>query len=653
MIYLKSFDTHSEYETYMEGDKILSNVSHCEDKNDVHYNPYKRIVAKFDVVSTSSATKLSSDASLFTEIEIDGVKQNRVVSSYTFATTGEHVVKYVLADPTTISYSCFHNCPRLTSVKIPNNVTTIGEGAFQTCVNLTNVTIPNSVTTIGFAAFGGCTGLTNITIPDSVTSIGQNAFVNCSSLTNITLGKGITSIGNYAFEDCTSLPIEDDIRYADSYLVEVVDTTKTSYTIKEGTRFIGNDAFYHCSGLAAINSNVSGECIIPNGVVFIGKRAFTDAVFVNVILPDTLVYIGEDAFRLCSNLVSINIPNSVVTIDKNAFYDCWGLKSISIGYGVTTIGEFAFERCGKLTGTLIIPNNVTSIGIGAFSGCDFTSVVIGNGINRIEQSTFSDNKNLINVTIPDSVTFIGSHAFSSCSSLTTITIPNSVTFISTYAFSGCTGLTSVTIPDSVSTIGSYAFEYCRGLTSINSNVSGECIIPNSVTSIGVCILRGCTSLTSIVVENGNTVYDSRNNCNAIIETETNTLIQGCKDTVIPNTITTIDRYSFSGYSTLTGITIPSSVTTIGNAAFGACTGLTAITIPNNVTTIGQNAFDGCSNLVTITCENTTAPTIQTMTFRDVKNGGTLYVPTGSTGYDVWMGTGNYYLGKYNWTKVEQ
>jgi hypothetical protein len=169
----------------------------------------------------------------------------------------------------------------------------------------------------------------------------------------------------------------------------------------------------------------------------------------------------------------------------------------------------------------------------------------------------------------------------------------------------------------------------------------------------VCILRGCTSLTSIVVENGNTVYDSRNNCNAIIETETNTLIQGCKDTVIPNTITTIDRYSFSGYSTLTGITIPSSVTTIGNAAFGACTGLTAITIPNNVTTIGQNAFDGCSNLVTITCENTTAPTIQTMTFRDVKNGGTLYVPTGSTGYDVWMGTGNYYLGKYNWTKVEQ
>ena len=599
MIYLKSFDTHSEYETYMEGDKILSNVSHCEDKNDVHYNPYKRIVAKFDVVSTSSATKLSSDASLFTEIEIDGVKQNRVVSSYTFATTGEHVVKYVLADPTTISYSCFYNCPRLTSVKIPNNVTTIGE-----------------------AAFAGCTGLTNITIPNSVTTIGENAFSDCRSLTNITLGKGITSIGNHAFEDCTSLPIEDDIRYADSYLVEVVDTTKTSYTIKEGTRFIGNDAFYDCPGLTTINSNVSGECIMPNGVVFIGRQAFMDTKIINVVLPDTVVYIGENAFRLCSNLVSINIPNSVVTIDNNAFYDCKKLKSISIGYGVTTIGEFAFTYCYELTGALIIPNNVTSIGKSAFSGCDFTSVVIGNGINRIEQSTFSYNKNLINVTIPDSVTSIGS-----------------------WAFTGCTSLTSITIPNNVSTIGSDAFHSCTSLTSIT--------IPNSVTSIGLSILRGCTSITSIVVENGNSVYDSRNNCNAIIETETNTLIQGCKDTVIPNTITTIDRYSFYSYSTLTGITIPSSVTSIGNDAFNKCTGLTAITIPNSVATIGQNAFDGCSNLVTITCENTTAPTIQTMTFRDVKNGGTLYVPTGSTGYDTWMGTGNYYLGKYNWTKVEQ
>ena len=622
MIYLKSFDTHSEYETYMEGDKILSNVSHCEDKNDVHYNPYKRIVAKFDVVSTSSATKLSSDASLFTEIEIDGVKQNRVVSSYTFATTGEHVVKYVLADPTTISYSCFYNCPRLTSVKIPNNVTTIGEAAFAGCTGLTNITIPNSVTTIGENAFAGCTGLTNITIPNSVTTIGENAFSDCRSLTNITLGKGITSIGNHAFEDCTSLPIEDDIRYADSYLVEVVDTTKTSYTIKEGTRFIGNDAFYDCPGLTTINSNVSGECIMPNGVVFIGRQAFMDTKIINVVLPDTVVYIGENAFRLCSNLVSINIPNSVVTIDNNAFYDCKKLKSISIGYGVTTIGEFAFTYCYELTGALIIPNNVTSIGKSAFSGCDFTSVVIGNGINRIEQSTFSYNKNLINVTIPDSVTSIGS-----------------------WAFTGCTSLTSITIPNNVSTIGSDAFHSCTSLTSIT--------IPNSVTSIGLSILRGCTSITSIVVENGNSVYDSRNNCNAIIETETNTLIQGCKDTVIPNTITTIDRYSFYSYSTLTGITIPSSVTSIGNDAFNKCTGLTAITIPNSVATIGQNAFDGCSNLVTITCENTTAPTIQTMTFRDVKNGGTLYVPTGSTGYDTWMGTGNYYLGKYNWTKVEQ
>ena len=160
------------------------------------------------------------------------------------------------------------------------------------------------------------------------------------------------------------------------------------------------------------------------------------------------------------------------------------------------------------------------------------------------------------------VTSIMDKAFMLQSPITSVTIPTTVTTIGSDAFDGCTGLTSITIPSSVTTIGQGAFYGCTSLTSVD--------IPSSVTTIGLGAFGNCTSLTSITVSEENTVYDSRNDCNAIIETSSNTLISGCKNTKIPNT-----------------------VTIIGSAAFNGCTGLTSITIPSSVTSIGSSAFDGC------------------------------------------------------------
>ena len=125
-------------------------------------------------------------------------------------------------------------------------------------------------------------------------------------------------------------------------------------------------------------------------------------------------------------------------------------------------------------------------------------------------------------------------------------------------------------------------------------------IPNSVSGIGNYVFSGCDELTSIKVDLNNTVYDSRDNCNAIIETSTNTLIAGCNNSFIPNSVIIIGEGAFMRCTHLTYIEIPESVTSIDNTAFFGCTGLTSFIIPNNVTSIDDNVFDGCSGLTNVT-----------------------------------------------------
>ena len=305
---------------------------------------------------------------------------------------------------------------------------------------------------------------------------------------------------------------------------------------------------------------------------------------------------------------SLNTEDSTLTITGSGDMYNWDwrnsspwynyrfyIKYLSLPNSVTSIGEWAFEYCSGLT-SVTIPNSVTSIGDYAFRGCSgLTSVTIGNSVTSIGDWAFGYCSALTSVTIPNSVTSIGSSAFNGCSGLTSVTIPNSVTSIGDYAFLSCSALTSVTIPNSVTSIGEWAFGSCSGLTSVT--------IGSSVTSIGYAAFASCPSLTSIIVENGNAIYDSRNNCNAIILTELNILVSGCQNTIIPNSVTSIGSYAFYKCSGLTSVTIPNSVTSIGDDAFYYCSGLTSVTIGNSVTSIGNYAFDGCSGLTSVTIGN--------------------------------------------------
>ena len=172
-----------------------------------------------------------------------------------------------------------------------------------------------------------------------------------------------------------------------------------------------------------------------------------------------------------------------------------------------------------------------------------------------------------------------------------------VTRIGEWAFCYSFAITSVTIPNSVTSIGEYAFYSCRGITSLT--------IPQSVTSI-VGTTFGVSGIMSITVESGNPVYDSRDNCNAIIETATNTLVCGFKNTTIPNSVTSIGNFAFAYCLGLTSITIPNSVTSIGEAAFAENPDLTNITIPNNVISIGSSAFAACTGLTSVTIGSSVA-----------------------------------------------
>ena len=254
-----------------------------------------------------------------------------------------------------------------------------------------------------------------------------------------------------------------------------------------------------------------------------------------------------------------------------------------IRYNLVTKGKVArVISGGAYYGSITIPATIT------YEDVEYSVTSIGD-------MAFYDCSSLTSITLPESVTSIGADAFFQCSSLTYINIPKGVTEITCGAggtFWGCSSLTSITLPEGLTSIGREAFWDCSSLKSIT--------IPKTVTSIGEGAFSGCSSLTIIVVDEDNAVYDSRNNCNAIIETNNNSLITGCAKTNIPKGVTSIGDMAFYDCSSLTSITIPEGVKSIGDMAFLDCSSLESITINKGVNMIGERAFSRCSSLKSIT-----------------------------------------------------
>lgn len=442
-----------------------------------------------------------------------------------------------------------------------------------------HVVIPDGVTGIALNVFSsaGCNEMTSITIPSSVTDIEERAFWNCRNLTAIHVDGE-----NPSYCDVDGVLLSRDMALLHTYPKAKPDS---AYTVPDGVTMIGDDAFRECSSLTAVT--------IPDGVTVIGMYAFYGCeALTDVTVPASVTVI--DAYAFCAtpwqtsmgDFPVVNgfllayqgtggdvvIPDGVTTITEEAFSYLDEVTAVTIPGSVTAIGECAFYECNSLT-EITLPNSVTAIGPGAFSGCDSLTAVhveAGNpNYYAVDGVLFSRDGTLLHThpagrpeasyTIPDGVTRIEAWAFDDCVGLTAVVLPNSFTSIGREAFIGCTGLTEVTIPDSVTEFGYGVFKRCENLASVT--------LPSGLTYIAHGMFGSCDGLKSFVV---------------------------------PNSVTTIEGYAFAFCKNLSNVTIPDSVTEIGRSAFLACDSLSEITIPGSVVTISEDLFFGCDNLTDVT-----------------------------------------------------
>ncbi|MBR5936343.1 MAG: leucine-rich repeat protein [Bacteroidaceae bacterium] len=452
----------------------------------------------------------------------------------------------------------FKGSKQLTSIRIPASIRQVPAGAFYGCDNLVSITVDsdnpvydsrdNCNAVIETATNTLVAGCKNTVIPSSVPILGECAFYGTRGLTSLTVTESIKEIGNWTFLDCENIEtLNWNSVYPPSLVTNYSKMFLRDVVLGDSVTYIESWAFSGCRNLKSIkySSNIKG--------------------------------IGNYAFAYCESLTSMIIPHGVENMGYDAFIGCDGIETLYLNSN--NAKRAALRSLGPSLKTLVLGDSVTSLDLWDFAQCDeLESIVVEPG-NPVFDSR--SNCNAIIETATNKL-LVG------CK---TTTIPEGVTCIESGAFSYCGGPKTISLPSSLLSIANHAFLGCDSLTSL--------VIPANVNQIGLGITNGCYSLTSLSVDSKNLFYDSRGDCNAIIEKSTGKLIAGSNRSTVPEGVTEIETNAFSDLHGLSSIIIPSGVKSIGSSAFSGCVGLKTITLPSSLDNIGSFAFQQCINLLSV------------------------------------------------------
>lgn len=547
----------------------------------------------------------------------------------------------------------FFRCEDLVQLDLPEGITSIEEWTFCYCTNLASVSLPSSLKTIGRSAFEFCTSLNEVVFPQNLTTICKDAFRNCN-LEKIVFNEGLLSIETGAFmgENEPGYGYGTDQSSGKFWgynlkSIELPSTLKeigdkafygwrelTSLTIPASVESIGAKAFGESRKLERVTSLIESPFALPNDAFqqYVQSYYSTDidgtTAYLYVPIGTKEKYEQQEGWKQFRAILEIGTEikemefvdenNGVVYLyedggitarvkggtksnpgSPNAKGNITILEEIEVGgktYKVTKIDSYAFYKLKQIV-SVSVPNSVETIGVYAFYGCNnLETVTLGENITQIGDFVFSYT-GLKSIQLPQKLTAISKSLFSHCEKLGNIDIPESVTEIKDEAFRGCLNMTSIYIPSNVRKIGLNIF-------SGYENYNGSCY----------------GNVNKVVVANSNPYYDSRNDCNAIIETATNTLIQGCQTTVIPDgvkkiglhafefvaykdfylpaSVDSIDTFGFYG-TQIENVTIPSTLKYIGWAAFSKNSKLKNVVFEDGLEAIDGRGFTHCDNLQSV------------------------------------------------------
>ncbi len=546
---------------------------------------------------------------------------------------------------------CFNNCEKLPGIAIPETVTSIGSCAFRYCSALTAITLPQGLQTLGGNAFLYCENLPYVDVPDTLESAD---YIIASDTTQLRCSIG--SSAAYALSKKNNSFYNNGYRLCYTYADRDGSVTGLALSKYEGTDAETRvpDGVTELWGFCFYENSVVTSVVLPESVVKIGGASFYDCKNLSsVTLPQGIVEIGNSAFAECPKLTVIDIPDGLQkaawlaqdNVQLRCSFGSSAAFALSKGGNSFCAGDFQMRylfdedgnqnglRLNKYLGTdaeVTVPEEVTETG-SAFRDCQtVTKVVLPAGLTKLESDIFSGCTGLKEIAIPEGVTSIGDGAFRDCEALTELALPQGLKKIESYAFIGCTGLSYIDIPDGVETIdghivneptqlrctlgssaaiavsrsnnGFYSDDlYLRytfdddgvqnGLTMMKYvGESSEVIVPDDVTELQYSTFSECRQLlTRVVLPDGllSIPESLLNNCTNL------------KEVVIPESVTTIENYAFSGCASLEKIHLPAGLTEISQSLLGGCESLSEIVIPDGVIAIGDSAFQKCASLTEI------------------------------------------------------